>query len=67
MRQQDRWSATVAGVAVVCWSFGLGGLVVAFTSGQTFGVLAGLSDRLWPIRRWRCSCRTYARHVVGPR
>lgn len=34
MRQRDHWSAGVAVVAVTCWSLGVGGLVVAFTSGH---------------------------------
>ena len=35
MQERDRWSVWVAGVAIVCWSLGLGGLTISLASGST--------------------------------
>jgi signal transduction histidine kinase len=41
MLYRDRWPVYVAGIAVVCWSVGLGGVIVAGTAGT-------LGDMSWP-------------------
>ena len=64
MQERDRWSAWVAGAAVVCWSLGLGGLAVCLASGSTalswpdfaialaYPAVALLVSHVQEARRW---------------